>query len=341
MTSAPAAAGFGLPYLDARDDLPHQPPPDVPGWVENYLIHAYFPEAGVGLWSHLGGVPHDPALWRETLVLALPGGRFAMAKGYAPSRVTDGASSARLSYTCREPFRRWLVRFEGVARVVPAHDLRAAALADGPGERVSLEFELTALSPAFDFGEHLASQHWASTHYEQHFTATGSLRVGDERFALDGHGLRDHSTGPRHLRDLRRHCWVHGRFPSGRAFQVFHAESVGSDVMSCCVIDEPDGRRRRMHLAGPAPLLADRPDLEGGYRLRFEDDRGDPVVIDGQPLTTATLSILEPWDMALGGYRGPGLLHHLFEGMTRFRCGDEVGHGLTERTVRHADPAPR
>jgi hypothetical protein len=333
MSAVDTTEGYGLSYLEATDDLPHQPPAGIPGWVENYLIHAYFPDAEVGLWSHLGALPHDPGLWREVLVLALPGDRFAVAKGYTRSRAGDGAAGPRLSYQCLRPFRRWRVRFDGVAQVVPAQRLREHPLTDGVQLPVALDFELDALGPAFDFGEHLSSQSWASTHYEQHFTAEGTLQVGAEQFALHGHGLRDHSTGTRHLRDMRNHCWIHGRFPSGRAFQIFHAVTMGGNVMSCCVIDEPDGTRRRMRLANPAPLLDDEGPLGRGYQLRFEDD-GEPVVIDGEPLTTATLSILEPWDMTIGAYRHPGAIHRLFEGMTRFRCAGETGHGLTERTVR-------
>jgi hypothetical protein len=38
--------------------------------------------------------------------------------------------------------------------------------------------------------------------------------------------------------------------------------------------------------------------------------------------------------MTIGAYQHPGAIHRLFEGMTRFRCAGETGHGLTERTVR-------
>ena len=38
---------------------------------------------------------------------------------------------------------------------------------------------------------------FARGHYEQHVGGAGVIRVGDEEWAVDGFGLRDHSWGPR------------------------------------------------------------------------------------------------------------------------------------------------
>jgi hypothetical protein len=54
--------------------------------------------------------------------------------------------------------------------------------------------------------------------FEQLFRTTGTLRVGDEEYQLDGAGLRIRRQGIRRLAAFRGHVWQSTVFPSGRAF---------------------------------------------------------------------------------------------------------------------------
>jgi len=47
-------------------------------------------------------------------------------------------------------------------------------------------------------------------HYEQLGAASGSIEVGDERWDLDGFGLRDHSWGPRYWQAPWYYRWLTG-----------------------------------------------------------------------------------------------------------------------------------
>jgi len=80
------------------------------------------------------------------------------------------------------------------------------AFNENPWTDATVELDYRGLSPMLggekvnDDGSSLPedpAQAFARGHYEQHVGARGVIRVGDEEWALDGYGLRDHSWGPR------------------------------------------------------------------------------------------------------------------------------------------------
>nr|QQZ51810.1 hypothetical protein JKL49_13495 [Phenylobacterium glaciei] len=57
---------------------------------------------------------------------------------------------------------------------------------------------------------------FAKAHYEQHCSAKGVFTIGDERFEIEGYGLRDKSWGPRHWQAIDWYRWCPMNF--GRDF---------------------------------------------------------------------------------------------------------------------------
>ena len=54
---------------------------------------------------------------------------------------------------------------------------------------------------------------FARAHYEQHMRVTGTLEVeGEAPVTIDGHGLRDHSWGPRYWQSIRSYRWLTGNY---------------------------------------------------------------------------------------------------------------------------------
>ena len=137
-----------------------------------------------------------------------------------------------LSFELVEPFRHWRARLDGLAV-----ETSTRAQIDGwhpgqdRGERVRVQFDLdirSAVPPwecgtlLEEAGHVLATQEegalMGGPRFEQLFRTTGTLQVGDERYELDGGGLRIRRTGIRRLAAFRGHCWQSAIFPSGRAF---------------------------------------------------------------------------------------------------------------------------
>jgi len=316
--------------VDPARELPHQPA-GTPNWSENYLFQGYDPNAEVGFYHHLGRQPADPRIWRGAFATCLPGGEVIAFKDYARSTRERGPASAALSFECEEPFRRWTVRFDGVARKTTSEALRRGMLRDGAMAVVEMEVAFEALGGPWSFGEGLESEAWASFHYEQPGRIRGKLHVDGRTIELAGTGYRDHSTGPRDVSPMLSHTWVHGEFPSGRAFQAFAAHSL-PDVRFASAYVLAEGAHHGAKIV-EAPAWSGDDGDPGRFAVRLESD-GGPVTIEGRTLAQRFhWSILSPWEFVLGTDLDAGAeVWPCLELMAEFRWGDETGYGLVEVT---------
>ena len=92
--------------------------------------------------------------------------------------------------------------------------------------------------PVNDDGTPLAEDHsggFARGHYEQHMAVAGTIRVGDEEWAVDGFGLRDHSWGPRFWQAPWWYRWLTANFGDDFGFVV------------SIIASRDGGRRYRRH----------------------------------------------------------------------------------------------
>jgi hypothetical protein len=54
---------------------------------------------------------------------------------------------------------------------------------------------------------------FARAHYEQHMKVSGSIQIeGEDSIEINGHGLRDHSWGPRYWQSIRSYRWITGNY---------------------------------------------------------------------------------------------------------------------------------
>lgn len=317
------------PFLQPADDLPHAIA-DEPLWSENYLSHAVFPDAGCAHWLHQGRTAFDPTCWEEILVFYLPGDRFLCAKGSALLPDAQGPQGPRLAYRCDEPFAQWTKTFHGPARLVPGDDLRAGALTDGLSVGVHMELVWTARGPAFDMD--MSGQSWGHAHYEQDCLVAGFIEATGERIELAGAGLRDHSWGPRDFSPIDHHCWIHGQWPDGRAFMIFHLLTMQGQLLSHVTVEDGSGRLPG-RIVSEAPLIFDLGQAKDPYVLTFETERG-AVEIGAEVGPLAVLSMAGTSELVIGRDPEPTASHWLAEGTTRFSWDGVDGWGLTERTVR-------
>jgi hypothetical protein len=281
-------------------EFPHKPA-GTTNWSENYVFCGFAPTPGVGFYHHMARMPYDPEIWRGAFGMMLPAGEVLVCKDHG--RAESGAEAAgpaspSLAFVCREPFRRWEVRFDGVARLTTTEALATGLLRDGPTVPVRLELTFEPSTPPWGFGDGMETETWADVHYEHSGRFSGSLRYADQVVALDGTGYRDHSTGPRDVGPMLSHTWVHGEFASGRAFQVFAAHT------------RPDQRFASAYIASGADLRAaevrsvpgwqGRDGDPGCFVVRLETDDG-PTEITGRTLGQRYhWSAFTPWEFCFG-----------------------------------------
>ncbi len=325
MTKTPAR-------IDPARELPH-PPAGTPNWSENYLFQGYDPNAEVGFYHHLGRQPADPRIWRGAFAACLPGGEVLAFKDYARTERERGPASAALSFHCEEPFRRWTVRYDGVARRTSSDSLRSGILRDGAMALVEMEISFEALVGPWSFGAGIEAEAWASFHYEQPGRITGKLRVDGRTIDLAGTGYRDHSTGPRDVSPMLSHTWVHGEFPSGRGFQAFATHSVPDQRFSSAYLLSEGALHPARIVDAPSWSRADGDPVR--FTVRLESDAGSAEIEARTLAQRFYWTILSPWEFVIGAdleARGASELWPCLETMVEYRWGGETGYGLLEVT---------
>jgi hypothetical protein len=208
--------------------------PDDPDFRESASVWVFDHDGVVGL--PRVGIEAVAGSWDQRglqVNVGFPSGRTVVAGGSGPGASPaddDGVCRTLradgLEFRCIEPFVRSTVHFEGTALDTSAENL---ASGDWSGLQVPVEVdvELECAVPPWVSGtltpeaRRLFEGGFAthiSPRYEQLCTASGSVRVGADRWAIDGTALRIHRQGPRDVSDFWGHCWPSALFPSGRAF---------------------------------------------------------------------------------------------------------------------------
>jgi hypothetical protein len=328
-------------------ELPHEPA-DVPNWSENYVFSGFDPAAGVGFYHHLARMPYDPEIWRGAFGVALPGGEVLVGKdhGRTGAGVPDprgtggvpledrGPASPSLAFVCREPFRRWEVRYDGVARLTTTDELTRGLLRDGPTLPVRLDLTFEPSTPPWGFGEGMDTETWADVHYEHAGVFGGTLRYGGRSVSLAGTGYRDHSTGPRDVGPMLSHTWVHGEFARGRGFQVFAAHTRPDQRFASAYVALGDELRPAE--VRSVPGWQGRDGDPGSFVVSLDTENG-PAQITGRTLPQRYhWSALTPWEFAFGADLdtpdGPGAAWPVLETMVALEWDGEPGYGLLEVT---------
>ena len=159
---------------------------------------------------------------------------------------------------------------------------------------------------------------FARAHYEQHMRVQGTLAIDGESVAIDGLGLRDHSWGPRYWQALKYYRWLNCTFGPDFGLMVSEICPHESEPIRTGVILR-DGTIERIsgveieteYAAGTQHhrRISARLALEGGSRVLLEGDVKGYI-----PLRN----------------RRAGMVTHIGEGMTEYRCEGRTGLGISE-----------
>ena len=88
------------------------------------------------------------------------------------------------------------------------------AFKQNPFKKIKVELEHNGVGPLFGHvGEPGDGNNFARAHYEQHMRVSGTIAIeGEPTIEINGHGLRDHSWGPRYWQSIRSYRWITGNF---------------------------------------------------------------------------------------------------------------------------------
>jgi hypothetical protein len=200
-----------MTVLEPRDDHLHPIGPE-PNFNESMYFQFHDSAHRIGGFLRLANRPNE-GRGERTVCLYLPGGSVAF--GFARPTFADNSRfrAGGLSVDVLTPFQHLDVCFEGRVNVLsePAAMVNPkAALSTSPAVECRADLRFTAAAPPFAETFDGAGESFAPNHYEQLMCVSGTVRVGADSLEIDGHGLRDHSWGPRSWQAPWFYRWMHG-----------------------------------------------------------------------------------------------------------------------------------
>ena len=210
--------------LEPIDEYMHELGPE-PNFNESMYFNVYDPAQKVGGWFRFGNRANE-GYAEMTVCLYLPDGRVAFMFKRPEITNNDAFDAGGMRFEVVTPFERADVSLLGQGRRArrPAPDGRPEeGLHREPLRRVRGADRSTpacrrcsAASPTRPHEK--PGEEFAKGHYEQLIAGTGTIRVGDEEWAIDGFGLRDHSWGPRYWQAPWYYRWLTANFGADFGF---------------------------------------------------------------------------------------------------------------------------
>ena len=173
---------------------------------------------------------------------------------------------------------------------------------------------------------------FAKAHYEQHCDAGGHFTIGDERFEVDGFGLRDKSWGPRYWQAIHWYRWLPMNFGHDFAMMIsIVTNAEGQSRMGGMVLK--DGA---YDLIEHAEIDSDWDDnwYQTAMRATVRTESGANYEVTGKVMS------LIPLRNRRTTPEDDELLTRITEGMTEFTCDGQTGYGLSEYLDQIVDGKP-
>ncbi|MBS0410633.1 MAG: hypothetical protein JSR86_12015 [Proteobacteria bacterium] len=328
--------------LDPQDEYTHTPDAAA-NYNESMYFNVFDHGSKAGGWFRIGNRPNE-GYAEMSVCLYLPDGRIGFMFGRPKIEHNKELNAGGLKIEVVEPFKKLRVTYSGkVCLMKRPFDMAdpSKAFRENPTLPCEVELDYEGVSPMFG-GETVRvdgkpmnidpEKSFAKAHYEQHVAAKGFIKIGEERFEIDGYGLRDKSWGPRHWSAINWYRWCPMNF--GRDFGMMLSIVTGEDgkprqggmvfrdgiydLISECAIDSDwDEHGYQTHL-----------------RAKVKTKGGKAYEVTGKVLS------LIPLRSRRKGPDGVELNTRITEGMTEYRCGDQVGYGLSEYLDQIVDGQP-
>lgn len=332
-----------ITVLDPEDEFPHEPG-DASNYNESMYLNAFDLAREVGGWFRLGNRVNE-GYAEMTVCLYLPGGRVGFMYARPRIETNERMAAGGLDIEVVEPFEQLTVTYEGEVCLLDEPREMAdprRAFRENPAVACRVELDVRGISPMYG-GRRVHSdgsepeldpeKSFAKAHYEQHVASRGTIAIGDETVELDGLGLRDKSWGPRYWQALRYYRWLPMVF--GEDFAMMLSVIGRSD-------DSQPPRQGGMVLADGAYHLV----RECGIDTDWDEDGYQTGMrawarTDEQTYEVAgeVLSLI-PLRNRRATPDGEHQTTRIVEAMTRFRCGDRVGIGMSEYLDQIVDGVP-
>ncbi len=235
----------------------------------------------------------------------------------------DGWDAGGLKVEVLVPGEKIRTAFEGtVVYLADPREMREPSVAfkENPHKRIKLDLLHEGVGAIYghvaDPNAEGAQSDFARAHYEQHMRVTGTLQVEDGPvLEIRGHGLRDHSWGPRYWQSTPSYRWITGNFGDDLGMVV---SIVGDRVGGV------------FHRGSDEIIQIKNVELETSYEGNTNYHSGLKAKLTLADGKTHLLEGVVKGFIPLRNRRA-GMFTHIGEGMTEYTLdGERKGYGLSE-----------
>ena len=315
-------------------------PQNVPGYSETAFLTSWNPDAGVGLFLHVGRCQQDLDMWWAQTLAYLPDGRVASDRSYGRSPDGTAVQTGNLLLEMSGDIGVWAATFDGAAEISTPTRMATRPTGAGIARPMRFEFRTEPAGPIWDLYAALgrgSSQDWAKgTHTQQVVRITGRLTVDGAEYHLDGIAGNDHSSGPRSMTNFGHHHFLIGAYPGGtiQAMSIF--SMAGDPLMESGSHVRADGAHNPVVLVD-VPTVTRLDEGTGEFEATLVEADGTKTPIRIELLHTLPLSLNNDGDNINGvEWEGPDLLV-LAENRVRITLPDgTVGYAHLERSTQRS-----
>ena len=304
--------------LKAEDDYTHELGPEK-NFNESVYFNFFDPSQNRGGFVRMGNRANE-GYAEVTVIVWNPDGSAYFTYGKPEITHNDSWNAGGLEIDVEKPAEVVHTRFSGSVLVLA--DPRAMrdpsrAFKESPKLELALTLCHEGVGPFYGHvGDPDDDNQFARAHTEQHMRVRGDIKLGDESgVAFLGHGVRDHSWGPRYWQATPSYRWITGNF---------------GDDLGMVINTNGAGEGRGLFQEGAKIVRIDEAKVETEYepgtryhhalkaQLKLEDGR--ERVLEGKVKGFIPLR-----------NRRSGANTHIGEGMTEYTLdGERVGYGLSE-----------
>jgi hypothetical protein len=318
-----------------QDDLMH-PNTGESNFNESAYYNFYDRAQKIGGFARLGNRPNE-GYAEMTVCIYLPNGTVGFMFGRPEIKDNHAHDAGGLKFEVVKPFEHHRVIYQGNFCMLK-NPLEMAeprqAFKSNPYAAARLELDYRGV--AAGWGGELREKtgagwesikrdgdlntEFARGHLEQHGHATGKLVIGEQSFAIDGLGLRDHSWGPRYWQAPKYYRWLTMNFDQNLgAMASITVQRDGTERIGGFIARKDQPHTHITHVAIETEFAGEQK-LHDRIKVTCQtSDGGEAAVITGKVLAMIPLR-----------NRRAGMVTRIAEGMTEWRWGDKVGYGLSE-----------
>ena len=327
--------------LTPEDDYMH-PIEAASNFNESMYFNVFDQTNRIGGWFRLANRPNE-GKGEMTCCIYLPDGRIGFMFRRPERHDNDALDGGGMTFTVVEPHKRLDVSYRGKLCLLSNPQEMAdpaQAFKNNPVIESEITLSFVGVSPMFGGEpvnadgspiEQKAEESFARGHTEQHTRGKGTIRVGDETFAIDGLGLRDHSWGPRFWQAVYWYRWLPMNFTDDFAMMV---------SITCRPGEAP--RAGGMVLRDQEYVMIRDARIETVYNEHQcqETFKVWAKTDEREYEVTGKVMSLIPLRNRRRTPEGEDLLTRITEGMTEYECDGIKGYGLSEYLDQIVDDVP-